>query len=118
KKETMKNTIKSLLLLAITFSLALTACADQPSATPPVVEAASDLSEGIVAEGKLNPIHAVNLSFQVRGIVEEINVRIGDTVQQGDVLGRLANSDIAMAQLAAANLEFTQAQQAFDQFLR
>ena len=114
----MKNTIKSLLLLAITFSLALTACANQPSATPPAVEAASDLPEGIVAEGKLEPIHAVNLSFQVRGIVEEINVRIGDTVQQGDVLGRLANSDIPMAQLAAANLELTQAQQAFDQFLR
>ena len=114
----MKNTIKSLLLLAILFSLALTACANQPSATPPSVDAASDLPDGIVAEGRLHPIHAVNLSFQVRGIVEEINVRIGDAVQQGEILARLANSDIPMAQLAAANLELTQAQQAFDQFLR
>jgi HlyD family secretion protein len=114
----MKNTLKSLLLLIVIFSLSLTACANQPSATPLPVDAASSLPEGIVAEGKLKPLHAANLSFQVRGTVEEINVRIGDAVQRGDVLARLANSDISMAQLAAANLELTQAQQAFDQFLR
>jgi len=34
------------------------------------------------------------------------------------VLARLANADVATAQLTAANLELTQAQQAYDQFLR
>jgi multidrug efflux pump subunit AcrA (membrane-fusion protein) len=106
------------MLLMIVCSLALTACANQPAATPQSAEAAAPEPEGIVAEGKLKPLHAANLSFQARGIVEEINVQVGDTVQQGDILARLSNSDVALAQWTAANLELTQAQQAHDQLLR
>jgi multidrug resistance efflux pump len=51
-------------------------------------------------------------------MVEEINVKIGDSVKKGDVLARLANSDQASAQLTGANLELIQAQQAYDQLLR
>jgi multidrug resistance efflux pump len=98
--------------------LALTACANQPAATPASVNVESLSPEGVVAEGKLKPIHAATLSFQARGIVEEINVKIGDVVNHGDVLARLANSDTAQAQLTAANLELIQAQQAYDQLLR
>jgi multidrug efflux pump subunit AcrA (membrane-fusion protein) len=104
--------------LLILFSLALTACANQPAATPQTVDAAAASPEGVVAEGKLKPIHAANLSFPARGTVEEIRVKIGDAVKQGDVLARLADSDVAAAQLAAANLELTQAQQAYDQLVR
>jgi multidrug efflux pump subunit AcrA (membrane-fusion protein) len=114
----MKNATKMLITLIIISSLALTACANQPAATPQTVEAAAASPEGVVAEGKLKPIHAANLSFQARGTVEEIRVKIGDTVRQGDVLARLADSDVAAAQLAAANLELTQAQQAHDQLVR
>lgn len=112
----MKITTKTLILLLIifAFALALTACANQQTATPQPADSAVLSPEDVVAEGKLKPIHAANLSFQVRGIVEEINVQIGDTVKKGDVLARLANSDVAMAQLTSANLELTQAQQAFD----
>jgi len=60
----------------------------------------------------------VNLSFQVRGTVEEVTVRIGATVRQGDVLARLSSATQAEAQLAAANLELTNAQQSFDTLLR
>jgi HlyD family secretion protein len=114
----MKNTTKTLMMIIFNFSLVLTACANQPATTPQPAEAAAASPEGIVAEGKLRPIHAANLSFQARGIVEEINVKIGDAVQQGDVLARLANSDLAMAQLTTAKLELTQAQQAYDQLQR
>lgn len=113
----MKNTTKTLILFIIISSLALTSCASE-STTPQPDDPAAILPEGVVAEGKLKPIHAANLSFQVRGIVEEINVQIGDVVQQGDVLARLANADVAIAQLTAANLELTQAQQEYDQLLR
>jgi multidrug resistance efflux pump len=73
---------------------------------------------GVVAEGRLKPIRAVNLSFQTRGTVEEIIVKIGDEVKQGDVLARLSNFDTATAQLTAANLELIQAQQAYDGLIR
>lgn len=114
KKDSMKNTTKALVLLILSFLLVLTACADQPAATPQAAESTSVAPEGVVAEGRLEPIHAANLSFQARGVVEEINVKIGDAVKAGDVLARLSNSDVAMAQLAAANLELVQAQQALD----
>jgi Multidrug resistance efflux pump len=114
----MKNSTKTLITLVIIFALMLAACANQPTATPQPTDSDVTIPEGIIAEGKLKPIHAANLSFQVRGIVEEINVKIGDAVRQGDVLARLANADVARAQLTAANLELTQAQQEYDQLLR
>lgn len=92
----------------------LTACANQQTATvenaTPVVVSSND----VIAEGHLKPIHAANLSFQAPGVVEEINVKIGDTVSKGDVLARLANAEQAEAQLAAANLELIDAQQSLD----
>lgn len=115
----MKNKLYNLMMLAVVFALALTACGNQPAAaTPAPAESVAVSSDGIVAEGKLKPAQAVNLSFQVRGMVEEVNVKIGDKVNKGDVLARLANSDQAMAQLTGANLELIQAQQAYDQLLR
>ena len=113
----MKNTTKILLILLI-FLLALAACANPTATTPLPAETNVVSAEGVVAEGKLKPIHAATLSFQARGIVDEINVKIGDAVKQGDVLARLANSDTAQAQLTTANLELIQAQQAYDQLLR
>jgi multidrug resistance efflux pump len=68
----------------------------------------------VVAEGKLKPEQAVNLAFQVRGMVSEINVKIGDKVEKGDVLARLSNASQAEAQLATAQLELLNAQQALD----
>lgn len=114
----MKSTTKPIILLFVVFALALTACANQAAATPEPADAGVVSPGGIVAEGHLKPIHAVNLSFQVRGMVEEINVDIGEKVKQGDVLARLSNFDVANAQLAAANLELDQAQQAYDQLIR
>jgi len=109
----MKKTTKTLMMLMI-IALALTACANQATATPAPADQNLVAPEGVVAEGRLEPIHAVNLSFQVRGVVEEINVKIGDTMKKGDVLARLSNASVAEAQLSAANLELVQAQQALD----
>ncbi len=107
----MKKTTTKLIALLILFSL--TACANQQAATP---ESAPTVvpTNAVIAEGKIKPARAVNLSFQARGVVEEINVRIGDSVKKGDVLARLVNASVAEAGLAAANLELLDAQQAFD----
>jgi len=115
----MKNKLYNLIMLVVVLALALTACGNQPAAaiTSPA-ESVAVSSDDVIAEGKLEPAQAANLSFQVRGMVEEVNVKIGDSVNKGDVLARLANSDQAMAQVTGANLELVQAQQAYDQLLR
>lgn len=95
-------------------TLILTACANQTAGTPaPAVDSVA-ASDSVIAEGRLEPVHAVNLSFQAIGIVEEVNVKIGDSVKKGDALARLSNASVAEAQLAAANLELVGAQQALD----
>jgi multidrug resistance efflux pump len=50
--------------------------------------------------------------------VERINVKIGDQVKQGDVLAGLSNFEQATAQISAATLELTQAQQEYDTLQR
>ncbi|MEP0806309.1 MAG: efflux RND transporter periplasmic adaptor subunit [Chloroflexota bacterium] len=112
----MNKTTNKLILLILVLVLGLTACANQ-QATPaaentPSAPAAS--SKAIVAEGHLKPVRAANLSFQARGIVEQVNVKIGDRVRKGDVLARLSNAPQAEAGLAAAKLELLNAQQALD----
>ena len=106
--------------MLVVFVLAMTACAKQPAATPvansPVVDTVS--ADAVIAEGHLKPIQGVNLSFQGRGVVETVNVKIGDKVSRGDVPARLANASQAEAQLAAANLELVNAQQAMDTLVR
>ena len=111
----MKKKLYNLMMLVVVFALALTACgSNQPAATPQSAAPVSVPADGVVAEGKLKPAQAVNLSFQVRGMVAEINVKIGDKVSKGDVLARLSNATQAEAQLAAANLELVNAQQVLD----
>lgn len=112
----MKKTRNTLLMTVIIFALVLAACANEQTATPDVAPTIV-APNAVVAEGHIKPIHAVNLSFQTFGVVEEINVKIGDSVRQGDVLARLTNAAQAEAQLSAANLELIGAQQALDDLL-
>ncbi|MFT3893630.1 MAG: efflux RND transporter periplasmic adaptor subunit [Anaerolineales bacterium] len=114
----MKKTINTIIMFVL-FMLALSACANQPAATPAanaVVEAAP--ANAVVAEGHLEPVQGTNMSFQAPGTVEAINVKIGDKVKKGDVLARLSNASQAEAQLAAAKLELVDAQQAMDTLVR
>ncbi|MEW6406865.1 MAG: efflux RND transporter periplasmic adaptor subunit [Chloroflexota bacterium] len=106
----MKKTLYITLLLSIIFALLLSACG--PSATAaPALEETPVPSSAVIAEGRIEPIHAANLSFLAMGVVDEVNVAVGDSVQAGDVLVKLAGADIAQAQVVAM-------QQAYDQLLR
>jgi len=103
-------------MLIVALALTLSACANQQTPTTtansPVVTTTS--SDSVVAEGHLKPAYGATLSFQGRGTVDSVNVKIGDRVSKGDVLARLSNASQAEAQLAAANLELLQAQQDLD----
>src|SRR5437899_3705227 len=111
---TMKKKLYNLMMLAVVVALTLTACANKPAIISSTTTSASAATSSVIAEGKLKPAQGSNLSFQVRGIVEAVNVKIGDPVKKGDVLARLSNAPQAEAQLASANLELLNAQQASD----
>jgi multidrug resistance efflux pump len=114
----MKNIFYSSIVLGTSFVLLISACANQQAATPQADSTPAVSANEIIAEGYLKPQRAVNLSFQAFGVVEEIDVRIGDLVGKGDVLARLSSSSLADAQLAAARLELISAQQALDTLTR
>ena len=103
-----KNILKFVTLFAV-LALFLAACGSAAEATPTVTEVVT--SNEVVAEGRLEPVHATNLTFQVRGVVEDVLVSEGDTVSEGDVLVRLSNAGGAEAQVVIA-------QNAYDTLLR
>lgn len=105
-----KNTLLLISLTAL-FTLILSACGAQQAPTEEIsVTESADAGE-VIAEGRLEPVRATNLTFQARGVVAEVLVQSGDTVSEGDVLARLTNAGAAEAQILVA-------QNAYDTLLR
>lgn len=106
-----KNTLMFMTLIVL-LMLILSACGGGQQATATQEPAVNVINASdVVAEGRLEPAHATNLTFQARGVVEEVLVQVGDTVSEGDVLARLANAGAAEAQVVVA-------QNAYDTLLR
>lgn len=95
------------------------AATTRPAATAmPTVPAGTGgtrLSDGtVIASGRVLPEHAVDLSFEVDGVVGEIMVQPGDTVTAGQPLATLdqrnlqLNVEEAKAQLAEAKANYEQ----------
>src|SRR3990170_2741301 len=83
-------------------ALLLAACSGTPTiatATPAIAPVKD--SAAIKAEGKLQPLLSVNLSFATGGEVAEVLVKEGDAVKAGDVLARV-KSDAQQAAVARA----------------
>ena len=55
-----------------------------------------DLSERVTASGQVLPQHEAALSAAAPGRVEAVNVRIGDTVQAGDILIQLETTSLEL----------------------
>jgi multidrug efflux pump subunit AcrA (membrane-fusion protein) len=105
----MKKNILIFITLFVILTLFLSACGSQPTATPAPADVLSP--NDVVAEGRLQPIHGADLSFEASGIVQAALVSEGDAVKEGDVLVRLSNSGGAEAQVVIA-------QNAYDALLR
>lgn len=94
----------------------LTACgaaggqAAAPSTPIPTVVA----ENVIIAEGRLEPVHYVDIAFNASGTVSEVLVSEGEQVTAGQVIARLENSEAKQAEVANAEEAFLKAQQAFD----
>lgn len=107
----MKN-VHLLLILAIL----LTACAGgaAPTSTVETASEAETSSDLIIAEGKLLPASALELAFEQPGIVVEVIAQPGQTLAAGDLIASLDGTKAVQAEIAAAQLEQTSAQQALD----
>ena len=111
----MKKNIKFFSIFIFT-ALLLSSCSvfntqSTPESTPvPVVED----SGSVISQGNLVPKDYMYLAFPSGGHIEEILVKQGDQVIQGQVLARLGDRQQYEANLAAAQLEVENAQQALD----
>ena len=88
--------MKRLIILSILVSagLLISACGaageSTTEATPIPTVVAEDV---IVAEGRLEPIHYVDIAFNANGTVSEVLVSEGEQVTKGQVIARLENSE-------------------------
>ena len=101
--------------LAILAGIMLSACgggAEAAAVSTPIPTVVADNT--IVAEGRLEPIHYVDIAFNANGTVSEVLVSEGEQVTKGQVIARLENSEAKQAEVAGAEEAFLQAQQAFD----
>jgi len=96
----------------VVLSFVLTACSTQAAETPaaPSTESASNL----ISEGRLYPVDSLDHSFNFSGLVAEVLVQNGDTVEAGQPLARLESSAEMALALARAQQESLVAQQALD----
>lgn len=106
---------------AILLGSRLAGSRNQTQAQPETVEAfIGDLSGSITGSGHLQPQQDVSLSMATSGIVEAVNVEVGDTVKKGDILIRLDDVDArqslakAELQVAGARLDVESAQKTLD----
>ncbi|HTX91465.1 MAG TPA: efflux RND transporter periplasmic adaptor subunit [Anaerolineales bacterium] len=97
--------------LFLALALLLAACGTNANTNAIVTPSSADT---VVAEGHLAPSRNQYLAFTARGKVDQILVKKGDKVRQGQVLVSLADRQQAQAALTAAQLGLTSAQQAFD----
>jgi multidrug resistance efflux pump len=103
------------LCLVIFAGLLLSACGSGVEAaaeSTPIPTVVADTA--IIAEGRLEPIHYVDIAFNANGTVSEVLVSEGEQVKEGDVIARLENSESKQADVANAEQDFLEAQNAFD----
>jgi HlyD family secretion protein len=78
----------------------------------PAAPALQVSSSGVTASGVIAPAREAQLASTTGGLVESVNVAVGDRVQAGQVLVKLSGSQQLAAQVEAARLELLTAQQA------
>jgi multidrug resistance efflux pump len=102
--------------LTLSLLLLLTACGSK--ATDTLAAIPTPAVESVIAEGHLVPNQSVYLAFQASGRVEEVLVKKGDHVRQGQILVRLGDREPAEAALAGALAQSIAARQAYDLLVR
>jgi multidrug resistance efflux pump len=105
---------QKVLIVLVGLSLLLGACSTPGSAataTPEVIPTVL-ADTAILAEGRVEPIHFAEIAFSISGVVSEVLVTEGESVQKGQTLIRLG--DASDTNYAAAQLELVRAEQALN----
>ncbi len=103
--------MKLLFIIIIVPGLLLSACGGAAGSAATATPVAS--ANTVIAEGHLAPSRNQYLAFQAHGKVDQILVRKGDQVKQGQLLASLGDRLPAQAALAAAQLAVISAQQTY-----
>ncbi|MBD2570317.1 efflux RND transporter periplasmic adaptor subunit [Anabaena lutea] len=78
--------------------------------------AAKSVTVRITASGKVQPVQSVNISPKNPGIITDLDIEQGETVQKGQIIARMDNSEIKMRIIQfQANLDQAKAQLAESQ---
>jgi HlyD family secretion protein len=88
---------------------------DEPEVTVVKVETRPELKSVVTASGEVRPVRYVNLTSEVQGRIEEINVNPGDKVTTGQPLVRVDPTQLessAAAQAAGVQAAFSDVQSA------
>jgi multidrug resistance efflux pump len=102
--------------LTVGLVLLLTACSGGSTAISTPIPATP--TNAIIAEGHTLPNQSITLAFLASGRVQELLVKKGDHVSQGQVLARLGDREPAQAALAGAQAQVLAARQAYDLLTR
>lgn len=129
RTKTLRATCRLALILPIAASLA--GCGAFSRATPaplPTIvlgndsgipqTAAPGIGAGVTASGLVVPAQEAQLAFTLAGEVETVGVAVGDRVEAGQVLARLAGSEKLAAAIESARVELLSAQQARDRLYK
>lgn len=101
----------AVLAVIVTIVSVLATRKDTPEVTVVKVETKRELRSTVTASGEVRPIQFINLTSEVQGRIEEISVKEGDMVTQGQPLVRLdpnqlqSSTDAQVASLQAAQNE-------------
>jgi len=71
--------------------------------------------DGVVASGIIVPAKEANMAFSTSGIIESMDVAVGDHLEAGQVVATLAGAEQLQAALSSAELAVLVAQQNLDQ---
>lgn len=99
------------LMVPLLAAALLAGCASA-TPTPSAETLVATPAPSVIAEGHLVPRRSETLAFPARGRIDEILVKEGEVVTEGQVLVRLGDRELAEAAVAAAKLELTAALQA------
>ncbi|MDP1544482.1 MAG: efflux RND transporter periplasmic adaptor subunit [Anaerolineales bacterium] len=99
----MKRLSWSLLILTILLTACATPAAPAPAPTTsaPVEAFTAPSADVVVASAKTAPAQIVELGFTISALVDEVNIKEGDTVQAGQTLMALDVPDLEYAVVAA-----------------
>jgi RND family efflux transporter MFP subunit len=117
----MSYSIKAAIVFVVVFSVALGSCSTVSDTKKEIAEAPVNVSvaipgirsqQGIYISGQVEAAETANISTRVMGYITKIQVKVGDTVQKGELLASISNDDMK-AKKAQAEAQYTLAQSAF-----